>query len=126
MIQYSRERDLSKRTADFGKVVIKFCQPIKQDAITKPLISQLIRAATSIGANYAEANGASSRKDFINKIYIARKEAQETYHWLETFDALVLPNRQALDDIKNECHELILIFQKIRNTIKEKRYSFDY
>lgn len=48
----------------FGEDVIVFCKSIKQDAITKPLVNQLVRSATSIGANYCEANNASSKKDF--------------------------------------------------------------
>jgi len=67
--------DLEDRTAKFGEEVIKFCKAIHQNTITKPLISQLVRSATSIGANYMEANGASSRKDFRNKIFICKKES---------------------------------------------------
>jgi four helix bundle protein len=52
------------------------------DSILNPLVNQLVRSATSIGANYMEANGASSKKDFQNKIFIYKKEAQETKHWL--------------------------------------------
>jgi len=48
----------------------------------KPLISQLVRSSTSVGANYCEANGASSKKDFKNKIHICKKEVQESKHWL--------------------------------------------
>ncbi len=72
--------DLEERTAVFGENVIEFCKPLKESAITRPLISQIIRSATSVGANYQEANGASSRKDFRNKIHICKKEAQETGH----------------------------------------------
>lgn len=77
-----KQYDLEERTAAFGEAVIEFCSPINQDAVRKPIISQLVRSATSIGANYSEANGASSKKDFRNKIYICKKEAQETKHWL--------------------------------------------
>ena len=74
--------DLEERTAVFGENVIKFCKNLEQNTITKPLINQLIRSATSIGANYMEANCASSKKDFRNKIFICKKESQETKHWL--------------------------------------------
>ena len=72
--------DLEERTAVFGENVIELCKQVKQDAITKPIISQIIRSATSTGANYCEANAASSRKDFRNKIFICKKEIQETKH----------------------------------------------
>src|SRR4030065_1502421 len=74
--------DLEERTAKFGEDIIEFCKSINQDAITKPIISQLIRSGTSVGANYMEANAASSKKDFKNKIYICKKETQETKYWL--------------------------------------------
>ena len=77
-----RQYDLEERTGKFGENIVVFCQTISQDAVRKPLISQLVRSGTSIGANYMEANGASSKKDFRNKIHICKKEAQETKHWL--------------------------------------------
>ncbi|MDH4329998.1 MAG: four helix bundle protein [Candidatus Moranbacteria bacterium] len=67
--------DLEERTAVFGEDVIILCKKISKNEITKPLISQIIRSATSVGANYLEANGASSKKDFRNKIFICKKES---------------------------------------------------
>ncbi len=75
--------DLEERTAKFGEDIIDFAKRLRENTINKPLISQIIRSATSIGANYHEANGASSKKDFKNKIYICQKEAKETKHWLQ-------------------------------------------
>ena len=69
--------DLEERTARFGENVIVFCRSIKQDTISKPLISQIVRSGTSIGANYMEANVASSKKDFRNKIYICKKNPKK-------------------------------------------------
>jgi four helix bundle protein len=75
MTQFSNNYDLEERTAKFGEAVIKFAKKISVNNITKSLINQLIRAATSIGANYMEANCASSKSDFRNKIYICKKES---------------------------------------------------
>lgn len=66
--------DLEERTAKFGESIITLCKSIKANHITTPLISQLIRVGTSIGANYSEANGVSSRKGFKNKIHICKME----------------------------------------------------
>ena len=63
--QNNNKYNLEERTAKFGEISIDFCTRLKQDAVTRPLISQLVRSATSIGANYAEANGASSKIKFI-------------------------------------------------------------
>jgi len=70
--------DLEERTILFSKNVVDFCKKLSKNLIANPLISQLIRSATSIGANYMEADEASSKRDFINKICIAKKEAKET------------------------------------------------
>lgn len=85
--------DLEERTAIFGENIIRFCQTIKIDTITRPLVNQIIKSATSVGANYCEANGASSKKDFRNKIYICKKEIQETKHWLRMISVAV-PNKR--------------------------------
>lgn len=112
--------DLEERTASFGEAVIKLCRSIKRDAITLPLVSQLVRSATSIGANYMEANGASSKRDFINKIFICKKESQETKHWLRML-ATCLPEKSAgIRTLWKECQELTLIFQKIASSARSK------
>lgn len=120
MRQTNKTYDLEQRTAKFGEEIISFCKTIKQDAITRPLISQLIRSATSIGANYMEANGASSKKDFANKIYLCKKEAQETKHWLRMLASAVPEKKEATRSLWKECQELTLIFQKITTSLRGK------
>ena len=70
--------DLEERTALFGESVIDFVKTLPQDRVNNELISQIIRSSTSIGANYMEADGAESRKDFRHKIAICKKESKET------------------------------------------------
>lgn len=110
--------DLEERTAKFGKSVILFCREVNQDSITKPLISQFIRSGTSVGANYCEANNASSKSDFRNKIYICKKEAQETKHWLQMLSTALPDKKEELRKLWRECQELTMIFQKITNKLK--------
>src|SRR3989338_310585 len=110
--------DLEERTAKFGENVIEFCAKLKQDVITKPIISQLIRSGTSIGANYMEANAASSRKDFKNKIYICKKEAQETKHWLRILATATQERKDNIRKLWQESQELTLIFWKIVSKLK--------
>ncbi|MDD3427593.1 MAG: four helix bundle protein [Caldisericia bacterium] len=106
--------DLEERTKNFGILIIKFCKSIAKDNINNLLINQLVRSATSIGANYCEANGASSKRDFKNKIYIfCKKEAKETKYWLEI---IAQSNPRYKNEIKllwKEAQELTLIFSKI-------------
>ncbi len=110
--------DLEERTAKFGEKIIFFCKTLPQDSISKPLISQLIKSSTSIGANYMEANNASSRKDFQNKIFISKKESQETKHWLRMLKTC-FPNRKGeLEILWKEAHELTMIFQKVISSLR--------
>ena len=117
MVQTVRKYDLEERTASFGESIIKLCRTIKQDNIVFPIISQLIRSATSVGANYMEANGASSKKDFVNKIFICKKESQETKHWLRMLYSCEIESISPdLPSIQKECQELIFIFTKIASS----------
>ena len=116
--QNTNKYDLEERTAKFGEDVIDFCKSIVQDTINRPIISQLIRSSTSIGANYMEANAASSRKDFTNKIFICKKETQETKHWLRMLAKCQSNKKEEIKILWQECQELTLIFQKITSTLR--------
>lgn len=113
--------DLEERTAKFGEEVIKFAQTINKNEITKPLIGQLVRSATSIGANYMEADGAESRKDFIHKLGICKKECKETKHWLRMIATADLISKDKCQNLWRECQELTLIFSAIINKTKEPK-----
>jgi four helix bundle protein len=118
MEQFSNKYNLEERTAVFGENIISFCKSIKQDTINKPIINQLIRSGTSIGANYCEANNASSKKDFRNKIFICKKEAQETKYWLRMIANCNEEIKEASRKHWQETHELTMIFQKIISSSK--------
>lgn len=115
-IQNSNDKkiyDLSGRTARFGTEIIIFLKGIKENNINRPIISQLVRSATSIGANYMEADCAESKKDFNHKIGICKKEAKETTHWLHML-AISEPNEiEKCRKLWQEAHELTLIFSAI-------------
>ena len=105
--------DLEKRTGDFGIKIISFLKKLPVDHISKPLVSQLVRSSTSIGANYMEANEAASKKDFYNKIRICQKESNETKHWLRMLAEVFPEEAGSLQKFWAEAHELTLIFAKI-------------
>ncbi len=113
---YSKQNnkfDLEERTAKFGENVILFCRTIPISIITSPLISQLIKCATSIGANYCEADDAESKLDFKHKIGICKKEARETKHFLRML-ATALPGRNnEISPLWLEAKELNLILNAI-------------
>ena len=107
--------DLEERTQKFGENIIELAKELPRSIITVPIISQLIRAGTSIGANYCEATGASSKKDFRNKIFICKKESQETKHWLRMIVKAVPEIRDEAKKLWKEAQELTLIFNKINS-----------
>ncbi len=119
MSQFTNNYNLEERTSKFSGELIKFCKSVKEDNISKPLINQLVRAGTSIGANYCEANNASSKKDFQNKIFICKKEAQETKYWLRALSTACPENVETLRVLWKEVQELTMIFQKIVNTLRK-------
>ncbi|OGZ22527.1 MAG: four helix bundle protein [Candidatus Nealsonbacteria bacterium RIFCSPLOWO2_01_FULL_41_9] len=110
--------DLEERTAQFGENIIDFVNNLSRSVINLPLASQIVRSATSIGANYCEANNASSKKDFINKIFICKKESSETKHWLRMIARANPDKKDALKKLWGEAHELTMIFSKIVSSSK--------
>jgi four helix bundle protein len=108
-----RAFDLAERTAAFGEEVIQFSRSIRRDAVTMPLISQLIRSATSIGADYLEADEAGSKKEFRYRISVCRREARETQYWLRMNVAATPDVKEAARKIWQEARELVLIFESI-------------
>lgn len=119
MDKLTRELEFEKRLRLFAVDIIKFCKSIKESTITRPIVSQIVRSGTSVGANYVEANSASSRKDFRNKIFICKKEIQETNYWLKLLVNCVDDKSELLAKIMTECNELCLIFQKIVSTMDQ-------
>ena len=120
MNQPIKKYDLEERTAKFGESIIDLCQGLDQNVIAKPIISQIIRSATSVGANYMEANCASSKRDFRNKIFICKKEAQETKHWLRMLLKCFPAAEGGIKNAWQESQELTMIFQKITSSIDKK------
>lgn len=103
--------DLRERTLTFSRDIIKFAKTIRRNPVTLPITSQLIRSATSVGANFIEAKNAGSKKDFRNKVFISKKEASETLYWLKICEEFT--NARKLIVLQKECQEIILILQSI-------------
>ena len=110
--------DLEERTAKFGEDIIKFCRKITKGPITNPLINQLVRAGTSVGANYCEADDAESKKDFRHKIGICKKESRESKHFIRMIVIAVPELKEEAKSLWQEAKELNLIFNKIYIKVK--------
>jgi four helix bundle protein len=105
--------DLEERTAQFGEAIIDFARRIPQNAVTNRIISQLVAAGTSVGANYVEADDAVSKKEFLKNIGTCKKEARETKHHLRMIVRAVPELKPAARKLWQEAKELHLIFSKI-------------
>ena len=117
--QPERTFDLEERTAKFGESIIRFCKTIPYNAITRPLISQLVRSATSIGANYCEGDDAQTKKEFRYKMGLCRKESRETKYWLRIIAAASDKNVEQSRIHWQEAKELHLIFVAIIRSSKD-------
>lgn len=115
------EYDLEKRTLEFSKNILNFLLKLKNNPVNISIISQLVRSSTSIGANYREANAASSKKDFKNKISISRKETNESKYWIELLGNIELEKKEELRKFWQEAHELSLIFGKIFYSLNKQK-----
>jgi len=118
-VSHDRIYDLRERTARFGEEIIDFVKSLKRDEVSRPLIGQIVRSGTSIGANYMEADGAESKKDFYHKIALSRKEAKETEHWLRMIKRANPEQSDGSKCLSQEAHELALIFSSILSSKKE-------
>ena len=110
--------DLEERTARFGEEIIKFCKKLPRSPLCDPLINQLVKAGTSVGANYCEADDAESKQDFRHKIGICKKESRECKHFIRMI-VIAVPNLQEEARVLwQEAKELNLIFNKIYHSVK--------
>lgn len=113
MDNINNKYNLEERTTKFAESIINFAKMIPINEITRPIIGQLIKAGTSTGANYQEANNAESKKDFRHKIGICKKEVSETAFWVQ-ITVRAIPNlAEDARPIWQEAKELKLIFGAI-------------
>ncbi len=112
------EKDLEQRTKSFALAVIKFVSTLPRTRAADILGRQLLRAATSIGANYREANRGVSRPDFANKIGTVQKEAAETQYWLELLIESGMTKTETASRLHKESSELLAIFTTIGKNLK--------
>ncbi len=91
---------------------------LKNDFSIEPIIKQILRSGTSIGANITEAQNSPSIKDFINKLNIALKEARETEYWINLLNASDIIDNKSFESLSNDCKELIKLLTSIIKTSK--------
>ena len=105
--------DIYDRCFNFASKTAQILQSLPKNPFITEYIKQLLRSSGSIGANLTEADGAISKKDFINKLCIARKEAKESIHWLKLINSISTGGNEALKNLIQENTEIMLILSKI-------------
>jgi four helix bundle protein len=113
------EKDLERRTKQFAVRVIDFVSKLPRSMTGDVLTRQLLRSATSIGANYREANRGVSRADFSNKIGTVQKEAAETQYWIELLIESKIGSEDTVLALLKESTELLAIFTTIGKRLND-------
>lgn len=113
MTNQNNKLDLEERTAIFAERIIDLVKTIPRNDVNSIIIIQLVKSATSVGANYCEADCAESKKDFEHKISISKKEAKEAKYWLRMLKRTNHQLSSEIDNLTQEARELCLIFVSI-------------
>ena len=111
-VQNTKRYDLEDRTYKFAESVIRCIKDLPKSISNIEISKQLIRSGGSVGANYIEANESLSKKDFVMRIKICRKEAKETIFWLRLTEP-IQKNVEFKKDLQQESTELMKIFGSI-------------
>jgi len=104
--------DLEDRTLKFARTVNEYVNKLSRSVSNIEISKQLVRSAGSVGANYIEANESLSKKDFIMRIKISRKEAKESRYWLELSEPKQ-DQEQVRENLIDEAVQLMKIFSSI-------------
>jgi four helix bundle protein len=113
--------DLQERTARFAEHVIEFARTVRLDPISIPIVKQLVRSSTSIGANYCEADTSGSRKEFRYRISLCQRESKETQYWLRMIGKACPEHLESARIYWKEAMELTKIFSSIYRKTPESR-----
>jgi len=114
----SKQYDLEERTLRFAKEVIEFVNALPKTMANIEIMKQIIRSSGSVGANYIEANEALSKKDFIMRVKICRKEAKESRYWLKLIKVKGEDAEKRKQSLISEATELMKIFGSIVERVK--------
>ena len=115
--------ELEKRTKLFALKIIQFVATLPNTKAADVIEYQLVKAGTSVGSNYREANRAESRNDFIHKIGIVEKESSETLYWLELSEDANFGDSEKRRWLLQEARELLAIFTSTSKTSRQRRAS---
>ena len=113
MVSGGKAYDIKERTFQFAVDIVRFLSELPRSTAGYALGRQLIRSGTSIGANVEEAAGARTKKEFINSMNVAKREARETLFWLRVIKETPLVSDQKVSAVLIESNELVSILTTI-------------
>lgn len=117
----NKKYNLEERTLVFAKEIVRLCKKLPNNTVNFKLADQLIRSASSIGANYREANDSVGKKDFLHRLKIARKEAKETTFWLELLLEANSEFKESINQLIDESYQLRNILSAIIKNVENKK-----
>lgn len=112
-MQEGQRFDLVTRTRNLGIAVIRLIRNGRRDYVLRIIHTQLLRSATSVGANYSEADASSTRKDYIYKVSLSNKEVKETIHWLHMLKSASDYNTLEIEELLDESVQINKILSSI-------------
>lgn len=118
-----QENIILTKTYNFALRILKLHLHLRKKKVDADLCSQLLNSGTSVGANTEEAVGGSSKKDFINKLQIAYREARETRYWLRLLKDVEILDKKLAESFIKDCEEIIKILTAILNSSKGRPNS---
>jgi four helix bundle protein len=104
-----QRRDMAERTKRFALRVVRLVAKLPKNDVGRVIGKQLLRSATSIGANYREATRSSTKKHFTSILVTSLREADETLYWLELLAESNTVKPALIADLTNECRQLVAI-----------------
>ena len=116
----AQDNIVQKKSFDFAVKVVKLAYQIQKEKKEYDLSRQIIRSATSIGANIEESMGGQSDKDFLHKVSISYKEARETEYWLRLMLEVELISKDQQEELLENVREILRLLGAIRRTMKKK------
>ncbi len=116
-----KKYNLEERTLVFTKEIVRLCKKIPNNTVYFKLTDQIMRSASSIGANYREVNDSVGKKDFLHRLKIARKEAKQTTFWLEELLETNSEFKESINQLIDESYQLRNILSTIIKNVENEK-----
>ncbi len=114
------ESEFKARTQKLGTDCVWLCRKLPKDAVSNPIVAQLVRCSTSVGSNYRASCRGRSLNEILAKLAIVEEEADETAYWLEVLAETQIATRSAVTDLHREANEIVAMVVASKRTLKTR------